>query len=241
MNHDNRVLYDLAAADPDVRFSPFCWRTKLALAHKGIDYEPVAWRFTDKEKIAFSGQGKVPVLVDGELTVADSWAIAIHLEFNYPDRPSLFGGAESMAVTRFVNEWADRVLNPAVAPLIMKDIHDCLHADDQAYFRASREKAFGTTLEALAVDRDSKVKNVRRALDPLRALLKHQPFVSGQTPAYADYIPFGTLQWARCASAFELLEPDDPVSVWRELMLDSLDGLARRAKRFAPPNQAANG
>jgi hypothetical protein len=26
------VLYDLAAAEADRRFSPFCWRTRLALA-----------------------------------------------------------------------------------------------------------------------------------------------------------------------------------------------------------------
>ena len=40
-----RLLYDLCA-DNDLRFSPFCWRVKLALAHKGLDYqtEPVRLR-----------------------------------------------------------------------------------------------------------------------------------------------------------------------------------------------------
>jgi hypothetical protein len=28
-------LYDLAGAKSERRFSPFCWRTKMALAHKG--------------------------------------------------------------------------------------------------------------------------------------------------------------------------------------------------------------
>ena len=54
-------LYDLAGADPDRCFSPYCWRTKLALAHKGLVAETVPWRFTDKDVIAFSGQGRVPV------------------------------------------------------------------------------------------------------------------------------------------------------------------------------------
>ena len=28
-------LYDLAGAEPERRFSPYCWRIKLALMHKG--------------------------------------------------------------------------------------------------------------------------------------------------------------------------------------------------------------
>ena len=58
-------LYDLAGAEPDRRFSPYCWRTRMALAHKGLEVETIPWRFTEKDAIAFSGQGRVPVLIDG--------------------------------------------------------------------------------------------------------------------------------------------------------------------------------
>ena len=85
-------LYDLAGAEPERRFSPYCWRTKLALMHKGLPFDTIPWRFTDKDVIAFSGQGRVPVLVDGDRVVFDSWTIANYLEDAYPDRPSLFGG-----------------------------------------------------------------------------------------------------------------------------------------------------
>jgi hypothetical protein len=71
-------LYDLAGAEPERRFSPYCWRVKLALARKGLAVETIPWRFTDKGVIAFSGQGRVPVLVDGDRVVSDSWAIATH-------------------------------------------------------------------------------------------------------------------------------------------------------------------
>ena len=53
------VLYELCGA-ADLRFSPYCWRTRLALEHKGIGYETVPVLFTDKPKIAFSGQKRVP-------------------------------------------------------------------------------------------------------------------------------------------------------------------------------------
>ena len=65
-------LYDLAGAEADRRFSPYCWRTKMALAHKGLDFETIPWHFTDKSAIAFSGSERVPVIVDDETSVADS-------------------------------------------------------------------------------------------------------------------------------------------------------------------------
>ena len=80
-------MYDLAAANPAVRFSPYCWRTRMALAHKGLDVATVPWRFTDTDALAFSGQGRVPVIRDNDKVVFDSWAIARHLEQTYPDRP----------------------------------------------------------------------------------------------------------------------------------------------------------
>jgi Glutathione S-transferase, N-terminal domain len=65
-------LYDLAGAQVERRFSPYCWRAKLALAHKSLAFDTIPWRFTDKDAIAFSGQGRVPVLVDGDRIVFDS-------------------------------------------------------------------------------------------------------------------------------------------------------------------------
>ena len=114
-----RKLYDLAGADADRRFSPYCWRAKLALAHKGLEVETVPWRFTEKDVIAFSGQGRVPVLVDGEKVVSDSWTIANYLEDTYPDRPSLFGGAGGRALARFVNSWADMVQLAGMIRLVL--------------------------------------------------------------------------------------------------------------------------
>lgn len=69
-------LYDLAGAEDDLRFSPNCWRIKMALQHKGLAVDTVPWRFVEKDVIAFSRQKAVPVLVDNSTIVADSWEIA---------------------------------------------------------------------------------------------------------------------------------------------------------------------
>jgi len=227
-------LYDLAGADPNLRFSPYCWRTRMALAHKGLGVETIAWRFTEKAEIAFSGQGRVPVLIDGDTTVADSWAIAEYLERTYPDRPSLFGGAAGLAAARFINAWADTIQVPGLARLIVIDVLACIDAKDRDYFRTSREQRFGMSLEALCADRDRQVTAFRQSLQPLRTMLAAQPYVGGRAANYADYIVFGGFQWARCVSAFRLIEPDDPIHAWRDRLLNAFDGLAGKTPRAAP-------
>ncbi|HME20412.1 MAG TPA: glutathione S-transferase family protein [Acetobacteraceae bacterium] len=224
------VMHDLAGADPALRFSPYCWRTRMALAHKGLMVETIPWRFTEKDALAFSGQGRVPVIRDGDRVVSDSWAIAEYLEDRDPDRPSLFGGATGLAHARFVNAWADGVMMGGIARLIVRDLLDVVAPRDQAYFRESREARFGMTLEQVQAGRETRVAEFRASLLPVRVVLGKQAWLGGETPSYADYIMFGSLQWPRCASRFELLEADDPVARWRERMLDLFDGLGRKAK-----------
>ena len=225
-------LYDLAAADQDRRFSPYCWRTKMALAHKELEFETIPWRYTDKDAIAFSGQGRVPVLVDGDCVVFDSWKIASYLEDTYRDRPSLFDGAGGRAASRFVNAWADTVLAGGILRLVVTDIFVHLHEKDRAYFRQTREKRLGAALETVSANRDTDVLAFRKTLEPVRTLLAVQPFFGGEIPAYADYAVFGCLQWARCISPFHLLLTDDPVWAWRERLLSAFEGFARKAVAY---------
>ncbi len=226
-------LFDLAGADDNLRFSPNCWRTRLALAHKDLPVETVAWRFTEKDAIAKSGQGKVPVLVAGDRWIYESWDIAAYLEDTYPDRPSLFGCPQGRAAARFVNQWASEVLHPAVARVVVPEIPAALHERDKEYFRTTREAAFGRTFEAIAAERDEAVAALNRTLAPLRSTLANQPFVAGIAPAYADHAVFGAFQWARVISAIVLTAADDRVSAWVARMLDAYGGVAGAAKRTA--------
>nr|WP_041757038.1 glutathione S-transferase family protein [Bradyrhizobium sp. ORS 278] len=226
-------LFELVGRDAGRPFSPFCWRTRMALAHKGLSAESIPWRFTEKGAIAAHGSEKVPVMLDGDRAVADSWAIANYLEDNHPDRPSLFGGAGGRAMARFMNAWGDIAIVGGIFPLIIADIPNNLAAEDAAYFRASREARFGKSLEDIMATRDQAVTGFRRSLEPLRQTLKTQPFIGGDAPNYADYIVFGGFQWARVVSPFRLLEGSDSVYAWRERLLDAFDGLARKSPGFA--------
>src|SRR5579875_3327011 len=162
------ILYDLAGAEAERRFSPYCWRTRMALAHKGLAFETVPWRFTEKDKIAFSGQGRVPVIRDGDRVVHDSTAIADDLETRYPDRPSLFGGASGRALTRFVQNWTETVVHTGLIRLVVLDILRHCAPQDREYFRLSREERFGAALEEVVRDRDARLPAFRASLEPLR-------------------------------------------------------------------------
>ncbi len=224
------TLYELAAGER--RFSPYCWRVRMALAAKGLAAERVPIRFSDKAQLAFSGQDRVPVLVDGDTVVFDSWRIACYLEDAYPDRPALFGNAIARGTCRFLNQWADRVQLPGISPLVILDIFRHIDPEDRAYFRASREKRFGRTLEEVQADRDDRVQTFRASLEPVRATLREQPFLAGDAPAYADFIVFGGFQWARSVSDFPLLERLDPVYGWLDNMLGLFNGLARQSPGY---------
>ncbi len=217
------ILYDLAGADPARRFSPYCWRVRLAIEHKGLSVETIPWRFTDKDVIAFSGQGLVPVLVDSGKTVAGSWAIANHLEETYPERPSLFHGAGGKAFARFMELWSDTVLMPGLMPLIIVDLFNHLHEKDREYFRSSRERRLGMSIEQAGAHRASRISGFQESLELLRITITAQPFLGGDEPDYRDYIVFSGFMWARSVSPFKLLQNDDPVALWRSRMLERFD------------------
>ena len=222
-------LYDLAGAEDDRRFSPYCWRIKMALAHKGLEFETIPWRFTEKDAIAFSGQGTVPVLVDGSRTVYDSWDIALYLDEAYSERSLLMDSDQARGAIFVFKQWCERSVHPAISPIIILDLFAHLHDKDKAYFRESREKRFGTTLEAYGADRTGALAKLYKALAPVRTLLLKQPFIGGNMPSFADFILLGAFQWARTISPISLIEQDDPVYIWRERLLDLYGGIARSA------------
>jgi glutathione S-transferase len=204
----------------------------MALKHKGLEFETLPWRFTETDRIEFPGSSTVPVIVDGKRAVYDSFEIAVYLDEAYPSRPGLFEGTESRALSLFLHHWAVRSLHAPLLRAILLDLYRHLHEKDKAYFRESREKRLGGRLEEVGADPKKWLADFRGALEPLRPGLVQNPFIAGKGPGFADYIVFGTFQWARSVSPLRLLEPDDPMFKWRERMLDLFEGYAREAKGY---------
>lgn len=69
-------------------FSTNVERVALALAFKGLEVESVVISYDDRSPVVkVSGQGLVPVLVDGDEVIPDSIRILRYLEEKWPDPP----------------------------------------------------------------------------------------------------------------------------------------------------------
>lgn len=215
-----RKLYDLAAADRTLRFSPFCWRAKLALQHKELDFEDIDVAFTEKDKIAFSGQKLVPILADGSQVVHDSWAIACYLDETYPDAPTLMGGPLGQAHVLTIKHWVETAVHLPVLKIVLLDLVSRLAPADQDYFRESREQRFGTTLEAFC-DGEAGVPVLQKALAPARMTLGLQDYLGGQTPSFADHLLLSALLWGRSSSEIKFIDDgDSPIKGWIDRLTD---------------------
>ncbi len=157
------TLYDLAFEE-DRRPSPFCWRAKFSLAHKGLDYTDVPMGFTEKEKIAFADSRTVPVIKDGEKPVKDSWAIAVYLDDMYPEK-LLLKSEMGRSYARFINGWADTVINAALFPLIVGDLYDRVRPEDKPYFAESPARGWARRTSPLSRPRPGE-KGLARSARP---------------------------------------------------------------------------
>ena len=221
------LLYDLCGGNRDLRFSPYCWRARMALAHKGLEFETVATPFTAVPGVEGGASKTVPVINDGGRIVADSFAIAMHLDKAYPEKPPLFGDDGAVATGRFLEAWSVQALSPPILRMIVASIHAQLGAEDGDYFRRSREARLGHSLEEHETGIEANAADLAKALEPLRRALAERPWLAGQAPAFADYIVFGTLMWLRAIAGRVPLAADDAVADWLDRCLDLHDGLAR--------------
>ncbi len=223
-----RLLYALAGVDKARQFSPHVWKTVMSLAHKGLDYQTVCVGFTEIPAIENGVTATVPLLRDGDRLVRDSFDIALYLDEAYPDLPTLFGGQGGKAMARFIEAWSQSTLHMAITRIAILDIHNLLGPVDRDYFRRSREQHLGAPLEDIAATGKQEIEGFARKLQPLRNMLKVQPFIGGDGPLFADYIVFGALQWLRTTSGANVLEAEDPVALWFERCLDLHGSAGRR-------------
>ncbi len=221
------TFFDLVDKDGR-RYSPYGWRVRMALAHKRLDAAVEFCWHSDKQKLNFSGQHLLPVLLDGERAVSDSWTIACYLDEAYPDRPMLMDGVQGRSFAKFINGWTDTIIGRPLVRSLYLDILKSLHPSaDAQEFRRRREGRNGMTLEALYANRAKDFDELNHAMTPLNELLRQQPFVAGGEPAYADFIIFGTLQMPRHLNGIDpLSEQQDGVRRWRDQVRRLFNGLA---------------
>ena len=211
-------LFEVIGKDESIKFSPHCWKSRLALRHKQLPFESVPAHYMQKDKIAFSGQGFFPALKDGDVGISDSWKIASYLEKTYPDQPSLFQGKELEA--KAFNDWCNETLTPFIRPIVLLDIYNLIDEGDKPYFYESRLERLGMTIEEYCQDKDSAVAGLQQALEPVRPRLASSPWLGGKTMDYQDISLAGMLLWISTVSSSPFLDENDVVYTWYQRFIE---------------------
>ncbi|MBN9583391.1 MAG: glutathione S-transferase N-terminal domain-containing protein [Afipia sp.] len=223
-------LYDLAGKDPAIMFGPFAWRVRMALLHKGLDFEVRPWRFAERET---SSVKSVPILIDGDVTISDSLQIVRYLDEAYPDRPRLIEGSVGEANVSLVQALCGTNVFPACISIAVLPVLGILDEPSRDYFRASREAMFGATLEEVnAPDAETGRANLAKGLKPFDEALKNVRFLGGNQMSYADCALFGVLKWADIAGKYRSIDEGSHVGQWFTTLESMFNGYAAKAPRF---------
>ena len=89
--------------------SPYVRKVLACLALKGLDYriDPITPFFGNDEFERLSPLRRIPVLIDGDLTLCDSSVICAYLDEAWPEPPLLPGNPKARARARWLEEYAD--------------------------------------------------------------------------------------------------------------------------------------
>jgi len=228
MAQNNRItLYDLQLAS-GCTISPFVWRTKYALAHKGFDIDIVPGGFTGIMERTGGRTERLPAIVDDGELVLDSWLIAEYLDEKYPDPPMLFEGPSMKAMLKFLDSWLWRT---AVGPWFgcyIQDYRDLSLPQDHAYVTETRERMLGgRRLEDVQAGREERLPLVPPTLEPFRALLRESKWLGGDQPNFADFSALAVFLWTASVATTPPLTEDDPLRDWLDRGFDLYGGLGR--------------
>ncbi len=228
-------LYELCASDPDLVFSPYCWRVRLALAHKRLPFEGLPVGFMDKEKIAFADSRLVPVLTDGDTVVKESLDILEYLDRTYPQAPLGLDSDAGRARVRFISELILRHITPVIFKPSLLAIYEAQPESAKGYFRESREKRFGCTLEQLHAT--ASASEAHKALGALESQLKNMPYLDGAQPGATDFVVVSHLIFS-WIFGFQYWKDDSVVGQWFTRLLQAYAEVAGPIQRRIHPAAA---
>ncbi|KAG5652518.1 hypothetical protein H0H81_004749 [Sphagnurus paluster] len=189
---------------------------QYSLNFKGLPFETIWVEFPDiatvSKKIGTlptsekhsSSHYTLPAIHDPSTgtTIADSVLIAEYLDATYPDTPKLFPPGTLALQLAFIDAFMPRLR--ALFQFVVLPTNNILNPPSAAYFRSTREKAFGTTLEQLAptgTAGEEQWAKVKEGLGVVNGWLEKGkddgPFVLGQEPAFVDFFLASYIQWLK--------------------------------------------
>ena len=177
------------------RHSSFCEKVRLVMAAKGLSYsvEEVTPGLGQLELFRLSGQRQVPLLRDGEELIADSTAIALHLEARHPEPALLPADPAERAQVLLLEDWADTALAAGVRLALLQAaaVDPALRAgllpeSTPLMLRSLVGAVPGDLLGSLGQWLRPERQSLLAVLEQLVALLAVRPYLVGDRPSLAD-------------------------------------------------------
>ncbi|KAH1266566.1 Glutathione S-transferase zeta class [Glycine max] len=168
----NLVLYSYC-------HSSCSWRIRFALSLKGIPYEYKAVDLSKGEQYSpeferLNPLHYVPVLVDDNVVVSDSYAIFLHLEEKYTQKPLLPVDPQ----LRALNLQVASIIHSSIQPLHMLNVLNQNHGPNLPLTKVSQADVFLAPQITLAVQRFdidmSKFPTLSRLYETYKALPEFQ-------------------------------------------------------------------
>ncbi len=208
---DRPILYERAGAG-GLCPSPVCWRTRIALALKGVKAERRPMRFADVDKLEeITGSRTVPVLSHRGAMIVNSDAIAAHLDGVTAGTPALMTESAAAAGANL-----ERELGARIGPLVAADFLSRLQPEDRVYFKESREARYGRSFEELETLRAGLELDLAFTLGRLEPQLEEHRYLAGDEIGWVDVVTYTYIAWIAFASPRSMPELVNPVRTWFE-------------------------
>ncbi len=223
--------------------SPFAEKTVRALNYKGIAYDSVPIRLSEREEnLKVSPTHKFPLLqIDGK-SICDSTDIGFYLEERNPDPPLIPADPRLKAQMFILEDWADECLFLSDLALRILWEHNIpafnldIFGHEPEHLREPLGREVPERLKNRLVEhgigrkaKDEILRDAARQMDAVEAMLQGREFLVTDHLTLADlgvFAMFWVIQ--RAAEGKAMLEERPNITAWRA----RVDGLTQPGTRF---------
>lgn len=210
--------------------SPYCDKVRRALVYKGVPFEAKEMLFSQRDEILkVSPTHKLPVIEHDGRRVVDSTDIAYYLEERFPDPRLIPDDPIARARMHVLEDWADESLftyDLAIRglwehnlPLLIEDVFRYETPEVREAFGAAIPEQIRSQLVAQGIgrkDRETLLRDGRRHLAAVEALVDAAPFLLGDALTYADIAVRAMFYViARAREGAEMLREHPAVQDWQ--------------------------
>jgi glutathione S-transferase/maleylpyruvate isomerase len=189
-------------------------KTRILLRHKGLKREehlpPGGYGSAAYKQVVPSGN--VPALIDGNLLIADSEAIAEYIEERYPDPAMMPPGIEERAKARELSRFHDTRLEPEVRVLfrlVSTERHDATLAATQAEAINARLAQLARMVDRRGKERGGNGPSLRSEAVPLLLADCGYPATFAWIDALDGALDLGIV-WPGAVSAYRWMLDEQP-------------------------------